>query len=114
MVPFYNKLLFLTPLFTRADYFLVVPEVVVTADRYRVNAGDSVTLFCNVIRSNPMGYTYSWNLNGNTLGQTSNSLNLSSFGVADVGIYNCLVTNEFGTGRNGSRIDLGGEKLCLV
>ena len=85
-----------------------------TTNRTRVGPGSAATLFCFVIRGNPMAYKYSWNLDGNTLRETSDTLTLYAIGIANEGTYTCLVTNEAGTGMDSVWIELGGENLQCV
>ena len=93
----------------KSPSFLVVPEVVVTTNRTRVSPGSAATLFCSVIRGNPMAYKYSWNSDGIILREISDTLSLYAFGIDNEGTYTCLVTNEAGTGMDSVRIELGGE-----
>ena len=82
-----------------------------STNQSRVGPGGAATLTCAVTRGNPVDYTYSWRLDGNTIpGETSTTLSLSAFSLADAGTYTCLVTNEAGTGMNSSIIELGGEE----
>ena len=82
-----------------------------STNQSRVGPGGAATLTCSVTRGNPMDYTYSWYLARNTItGETSATLSLSAFVMADAGTYTCMVTNEAGTGMGSSIIELGGEE----
>ena len=82
-----------------------------STNQSRVGLGGAATLSCAVTRGNPMAYTYSWSLAGNTIpGETSATLSLSAFTMADAGTYTCMVTNDAGIGMGSSIIELGGEE----
>ena len=80
---------------------LAIPEVDVTADVIRVAVGGDVTLTCTVTRAIPMIYIYKWT-NVDTsitlLGETSDTLILSSITEEEIATYRCDVTNSAGTG----------------
>ena len=62
-----------------------------------------------------MDYTYSWDLDGNTIpGETSTTLDLSAFAMADAGTYTCMVTNEAGTGMDSVAVEVGGECMQCI
>ena len=90
----------------------VPPEVQVTATLTRVVVGNSTTLICTVVRSNPMGsYTYTWvHNNSMTLNETGSMLTISILTESNLGTYRCEVTNSAGlNGSNATTIELGGE-----
>ena len=95
-------------------YFLVLPEVDVSASQTTVDPDDPAFLICDVTRGNPMDYTYSWSLDGIIIpGETMSTLILTSFSVANAGSYVCLVTNEAGAGMDNITIELGGKEFLI-
>ena len=92
---------------------LVTLEVTVTANLTRVAQGGVVNVTCDVgggANTTFTDYTYQWMLEGVVLSQESSAtLSLSSFSMADAGTYTCLVMNEAGDGMDSITIKLGGS-----
>ena len=83
--------------------------VQVSADLTNVIPGGSAKLACNA-SGFPTNFTFSWLFEDALLsGETSPTLNLSSFTIQNMGSYTCQVSNSQGVGANNITIDLGGE-----
>ena len=78
----------------------VPPEVSVTATQTRIAVGQSTTLTCSIIASNPDVSTISWsftNTSGATTilsGETGQTLQLSDIAEDEFGTYTCNATNS--------------------
>ena len=83
-----------------------------TASHSRVNIGASITLTCNVIRTNPEISTYAWMFNDTMLSETTNILNIPS--LQDFGTYHCIATSTANISRNGNVTIEQGCKLILL
>ncbi|KAM6936527.1 B-cell receptor CD22 [Lycodopsis pacificus] len=77
-----------------------VPEVEVKSSASIFKQGDTMTLTCNVKRSNPQPHTYDWFKNGNavTQKQTHDRYVVERIKLEDRGSYECRATNTLGTG----------------
>lgn len=92
----------------------VPPEVDVTVPNFGVHQGDDVTLTCNVIKGNPMVYTYTWiHLDTSTVFTTGASLSLPSISFSQLGTYRCDVRNSIGVGRDSVTIEIGCEFMLF-
>ena len=83
-----------------------------TVSHLRVNTGASITLTCNVIRTNPEIGTYAWMLNDTMLSETTNVLNITT--IQDFGTYRCIATSTAGISGSGSVTIEQGCKLILL
>ena len=85
---------------THLGFLTVPPEVSVTATQIRIAVGQSTTLTCSIITSNPDVSTISWsftNTSGLTSivsGETGQTLQLSDIPENGFGIYTCTATNS--------------------
>lgn len=66
-----------------------------------VRHGDTVTLNCNVKRSNPQPHTYSWFKDGNAIGHGHTYVHVMK--PEDKGSYTCKATNIVGSGTSEPR-----------
>ena len=58
----------------------------------------TVILICNIVRGNPMDYSYEWTFNGTEYNRNNSHLILKNLTIEQTGTYFCSVTNEVGTG----------------
>ena len=78
----------------------VPPEVTVTATQTRISEGQSTTLTCSIIESNPSDPNITWSLtdiSGTTTilsGETGQTLQLSDIAEDEFGTYTCNATNS--------------------
>ena len=87
------------------------PLVSVTADYMSVALGDDVVLSCNITGGLTTDITYLWKHEGIVIEAENNStLNLSSFGLGEAGIYSCVVNNTDGAGMDSIVIEAVGEE----
>ena len=102
---------------TALEFHLVPPEVEVTASHLQVNLGGSISLFCNVTRTNPdVDGTYVW-INERTkqqISESSETLSLTLSTLEDFGTYTCMVTNTADATGSGSVTIEQGCKLNLT
>ena len=76
--------------------------------------GDIVHLRCEVVRGNPMNYTFEWKFMNTTpsifMTQTSHSiLTINNFSEENSGTYNCSAKNIVGTGEDSIQVDYEGN-----
>ncbi len=94
--------------------YTVIPEVKVEVNSINEKEDqiDTVTLTCNVVRGNPMEYSYEWTFNGTELNSNTSRLFLTNFTINQTGTYFCSVTNEAGTGTGNYTLPHGEESTC--
>ena len=99
----------------RISFFISAkPTVELSQTRQFVN-GDMLILRCEVVKGNPMNYTFEWEFmnttaSGKVTKQTSYStLTIENFIEDNSGTYNCSATNEVGTGEDSIRVDYEGN-----
>lgn len=73
-------------------------KINVTPSEATVKEGESVTMTCQVISSNPEHGTVSWLKDGTALGEKRLSLTLSSVTKDSSGKYHCQASNDRGVG----------------
>ncbi len=56
------------------------------------NENKTVILICNVLRGNPMDYSYEWTFNGTKLNSNNSHLIVTNFTIEQTGKYFCSVT----------------------
>ena len=80
------------------------------ADYSDVYLGQDIILTCNIVRGNPMDYTYVWTDRDTMtrLSETSSTLNLNDVNEESLGTYECAVSNVAGTGMDSITIKVGG------
>ena len=80
------------------------------AENSAVDLGQDVILTCNVVRGNPMDYTYVWTDRDTMtrLPESTSILNLNDVTEENLGTYECAVRNVAGTGMDSITIELGG------
>ena len=73
----------------------VIPEVQLIASSIKASIGNTITLFCNVIRTNPKTISYTWIHQNRRIVFESNldSLVLTFALDEDFGNYTCIVRN---------------------
>ena len=78
-------------------FFLARAYITSSSGDVVVDSGSSTTLQVTA-EGIPSTITYVWKRNGVTiLGETSNTLTISSVGVSDIGSYECIPSNSEGT-----------------
>ena len=96
-------------------FLAVPPEVSVTATQTRIAEGQSTTLTCSIITSNPSDPNITWsfiNTSGVTTilsGKTGQTLQLSDIAEDEIGTYTCNATNSEGLSGTG---DITIEQGC--
>ena len=94
--------------------YTVIPEVTIEVN-WNIMMEDQIdmaTLTCNVVRGNPMEYSYEWTFNGTELNSNISRLILTNFTINQTGTYYCSVTNEAGTGTGNVTLTYGDESTC--
>ncbi len=84
--------------------YVVIPEVRVEVISNNNTENKTVILICNIVRGNPMDYSYEWTFNGTELNSNNSRLILINLTIEQTGTYFCSVTNEVGTGTGNTTV----------
>ena len=101
-------------------FVTVPPEVTVTATQTRIAEGQSTTLTCSIIASNPSDPNITWSFTDTSgvttilSGETGQTLQLSDIAENEFGIYMCTATNSEGLSGTGDITIEQGCKNTLI